>query len=562
MFSFRLSRAAKLAAVVGLLFSTAAFVSANPKIYPHRTKPELKSVPGQFLVQFNPSVLRALDAKALERVLGGQVVEQIRENLLLVQRDPNESNSKGLKALRSNDAISSADPNYIVSINRTPNDTEYGKLWGLSNQGAVDTSGVLGLKGVDIGAEKAWEKTTGSKDVIVAIIDTGVDFKIPDLADNAWINKAEAEGKTGVDDDANGYVDDIHGYNFVDNKGDSTDDNGHGSHCAGTIGAKGDDGKGIAGVNWNVSIMAVKFLDLHGGGTLANGIKAIDYARKNGAKILSNSWGGGAFVQGLLDAIQETQKAGELFVAAAGNDGTDNDAEPAYPASYKVDNIISVAALDHRGDLADFSNFGATSVNIAAPGVDVYSTTPKGFEFMSGTSMATPHVSGAAALLLADNPNLTYLELKQRLLAGARPLHALKGKMTSGGMLDISYALTGDVPPLDPNDAAAWSERSVQTVSSPHPYGDKLNQTYTITVPGAARVSAHFSKFETENNYDTVQFYNKAGELVGTMSDETHPDSYSPIVDGDTITLKATSDDSVNGYGFDVDSAAFEKAGP
>ena len=550
----------RLALIVSGFIVTSVFISGAVIAKQSNKKHEPEFVPGQYVVELK-SPLASFEASAVEHALGGSIISRVRDNMIVVQRDPLEDKSKALKSLRANSIITIADPNWILRASKTPNDSEYQKLWGLSNSGALDASGSRGLKGIDIGAEAAWEKTTGSKDVIVAIIDTGVDFKIPDLAPNAWTNQKEANGQAGVDDDGNGYIDDIHGYNFADDKGDSTDDNGHGSHCAGTIGARGNDGAGVAGVNWSVSMMAVKFLDAQGSGTLANAIKAIDYARKNGAQVLSNSWGGGTFTQTLFDSIALTQKAGELFIAAAGNDGTDSDKEPAYPASYKIDNIISVAALDKRGELADFSNYGATTVHLAAPGVQIYSTAPAptNFQFMSGTSMATPHVAGAAALLLADNPHLTYLDVKQRLMAGARPLHTLKGKTISGGLLDISYALSGATPPSDPNDPAMWADKAAQTISSPHPYGDKLNQTYTVIVPGALRVSVHFSKFETEANYDKVEFYNKTGELIGAMSG-THTGEFSPIADGDTIVMKATSDDSVNGYGFDVDSAVFEKS--
>jgi thermitase len=542
----------------GALVLSSALVSGI--VFAKQKKHEPDFIPGQYVVELRHP-LASFETNALERALGGRIIMQVRDNMVVVQRDSREAKSKALRALQGNAIIKIADPNWIMRTSKTPNDPEFGKLWGLSNDGGIDAHGGRGVKGVDIGAVKAWDKTTGSKSVVVGIIDTGVDFKIPDLADNAWTNEKEAHGLTGVDDDANGYVDDIHGYNFADEKGDSTDDQGHGSHCAGTIGARGDDGAGVAGVNWYVSIMAVKFLDSNGSGSLANAIRAIDYARKNGAQVLSNSWGGGTFAQTLFDAITETQKAGELFVAAAGNDGADSDANPAYPASYKIDNIISVAALDMRGELASFSNYGATTVHLAAPGVNVYSTAPAplNFQFMSGTSMATPHVAGAAALLLAAEPHLTYGELKQRLMSGARPLHTLKGKTISGGMLDVSYALSGDTPPKDPNDPAVWTGTSAQSVSSPHPYGDKLNQTVTVTVPGAKRFALHFSKFEMEANYDKIEFFNQAGELIGTMSG-THSGEYSPICEGESVTLKATSDDSVNGYGFDIDSAVYEKS--
>ncbi|RYZ68875.1 MAG: subtilase, partial [Proteobacteria bacterium] len=440
---------------------------------------------------------------------------------------------------------------------KAPNDVDYSKLWGMSNVGAM-VSTKRGLKGVDISAERAWERTTGSKNVIVAVIDTGIDFTIPDLAPNAWTNEKELRGVAGVDDDGNGYVDDIHGYDFVNNDGDPTDDQGHGSHCAGTIGARGDDGLGVAGVNWNVSLMAVKFLNANGGGSLANAIKAIDYASKNGAKILSNSWGGGPFVQTLIDAIERTNQADQLFVAAAGNDGRNNDESPSYPASYDVDNIISVAAVDARGDLAGFSNYGVKQVDLAAPGVGIYSTVPGGFDTMNGTSMATPHVSGVAALLLAENPNLTAAELKTKLLSSVRPLRTLQGQVATGGMLDAYLALSGDVAPQDPNDASTWMEKSEFTISTPHPYIDATEQVFTIQIPGAKRISAHFPKFETENGYDLVQFLNAAGENLGTWSGEKN-DRFSPIADGDTLVLKFQSDASVNAYGFDIDSVSIER---
>lgn len=549
--SFKARFALTIASV--LVLSSVAVIAQQKKKGP-------EYIPGQFVVELSHPVAN-FDAQAIERTLGGPIVDRVRDNMIVVQRNPLEAPTKALRALRENGVVTAVDLNWILHAVKTPNDALFGKLWGLSNSGGVDSNGVKGLKGIDIGAEKAWDKTTGSKDIVVAVIDTGIDFKIPDLAPNAWTNEKEANGVAGVDDDGNGYIDDIHGYNFADNTGDSTDDHGHGSHCAGTIGARGDDGAGVAGVNWNVSLMAVKFLDENGSGSLSNAIKAIDYARKNGARVLSNSWGGGAYMQTLFNAIADTEKADELFIAAAGNDGTDSDKEPAYPASYKIDNIISVAALDMRGQLADFSNYGATTVHLAAPGVGIYSTAPapQNFQFMSGTSMATPHVSGAAALLLAENPNQTYSEVKRRLLAGARPLHTLKGKTITGGLLDVSYALSGDTPPADPNDPGAWTETLPQQVSSAHPYGDKYSAQWTITVPGASKFAVHFSRFETEANYDKVQFFSVSGDLLATMSGSRTGD-FGPIIDGDSVVVKMTSDDSVNGYGFDIDSVSYVKS--
>lgn len=522
-----------------------------------KSKAAPESIKGQYVVQLvRPR--SHYDTRALERKLDARIIDQIRPDLILIQRDSNETQAATLRFLNDNPAVEIAEPNWIYRIVKTPNDPEYGKLWGLNNAGGLDKSGTRGLKGVDIGAEKAWDITTGSRDVVVAVIDTGVDFKIPDLTANAWVNQAEANGQPGVDDDKNGYVDDIHGYNFVRDNGDSTDDNSHGSHCSGTIGGQGDDGRGIVGVNWNVSIMAVKFLDAAGSGTLANAVKAIDYARKMGAHILSNSWGGGGVSAILQKAIEDTRDAGQLFVAAAGNDGADNDKFPAYPASYPTENIISVAALDNRGQLADFSNFGINSVHVAAPGVNVLSTVPGGTAIYDGTSMATPHVAGVAALLLADKPGQGYVDLKKRILESARPLKTLKGRIQTGGLVDAYYALTGLHVPDDPNDPSLWKDMETHQEGTPHPYPANHAQTITIQRPGVSRIAIRFSKFETETGYDRVQFFNSKGESLGIMSG-SRTGEYSPISDGDTIVLRFAADASVQGFGFDIDQVVYER---
>lgn len=555
-----------IAASVFVLTQSFSFHAHAAKESKPTTKPDPKapiyypSIPNQYVVRLThdvPFVRTSKEFVGMEERLGASIKEVIRPNLILVERRNKESRTSGLASIRGNREVVSADPNYIYQASKTPNDVDYSKLWGMSNAGEI-VSNKRGLKGVDISAERAWELTTGSRDVVVAIIDTGIDFKIPDLAPNAWTNEKELNGVAGVDDDGNGYVDDIHGYDFVNNDGDPTDDNGHGSHCAGTIGAKGDDGIGVAGVNWNVSLMAVKFLSATGSGSLANAIKAIDYARINGAQISSNSWGGGPFVKALFDAIELTNKADQLFIAAAGNDGRDIEENPAYPASYELPNIISVAALDARGDLADFSNYGLTRVDLAAPGVGIYSTVPGGFDTYNGTSMATPHVSGVAALVLSANPGMSALDLKSKILSSVRPLRTLKGKVATGGMLDAYLSLSGDPAPQDPNDASVWIEKSLFSIATPHPYIDGSEQIFTIQIPGAKRISAHFPRFETESGYDLVQFLNAAGENLGTWSGEKN-DSFSPIADGDTLVLKFKSDSSVNAYGFEIDSVSIER---
>lgn len=327
-----------------------------------------------------------------------------------------------------------------------PNDLD-SRLWGLSNTGQDG-----GTAGVDIGALQAWKTTTGSPNgPLIAVIDTGVKFDHPDLAANIWTNPGEIAGD-GIDNDGNGVIDDVHGFNAIDGSGNPMDDNGHGTHCAGTIAGVGNNGVGVVGVNWQAQIMPIKFLNANGGGTLADAVKAIAYANKMGARITSNSWGGGGFNQALHDAIASSNS---LNIFAAGNSSSNNDVRPAYPASYEIDNIVSVAAIDRNGNLADFSNYGATSVDLAAPGKDIYSTfiNEEGYRSLSGTSMATPHVAGVAGLIATAYPEASNDEIKARLIGGATVLEGLAGKTLSGGILNAPNSLENDaVPPAAPND--------------------------------------------------------------------------------------------------------------
>ncbi len=541
------------ALIAGLLAVAGASAEAKPGKGPKQND----SVPGQYVVQLERP-RASYDQRQLEQKLGGRIISEIKKDMVLLQRRAGENPqnvSRGLVALPE---VKIAEPNYILRIVRTANDADYVRLWGMNNTGAADSAGSKGIAGIDMNMEKAWDITTGSRNVIVAVIDTGVNHRHPDLVNNMWVNQAEAAGQPGVDDDGNGYVDDIHGYNFVANNGDPMDDNGHGSHCAGTIGGEGGNALGVTGVSWNVSIMAIKFLDAGGSGTLDNAIKAMEYAAKSKAVILSNSWGGNIQSALLEKAVQATRDAGQVFVAAAGNDSSDNDTGNSVPATYTFDNIISVAAINNRGEMAYFSNYGARTVHVAAPGVNIYSTSKgTGYETLSGTSMATPHVSGLAALLMAQSPSMTYKDVKDRIVASARPLAALRGRTISGGMADAYYALTGLTPPPDPNDPAAWTNQVAQAISSDHPYTNNFSTNFTVNVPGAKRLAIHFSKFETESGYDKLQFVNTKGETVGTMSGR-NTGRFGPIVEGETITLKFTTDSSVNGYGFDIDYVSVE----
>jgi subtilisin family serine protease len=279
------------------------------------------------------------------------------------------------------------------------------------------------------------------------VIDSGIDYPHPDLAANIWVNPGEAAGN-GLDD-GNGYVDDIHGYDFVSEDGDPLDDYYHGTHVAGTIAAEGDNGIGVTGVAWDARLMAVKVFESEGAGTEFDIIQGIEYAALAGAGITNNSYGYG-FSQGIYDAIQLAGANGQLFVAAAGNDASDNDANPTYPASFDLDNIVSVAATTAADALAPSSNYGAATVDLGAPGADIYSTLPDGgYGLLSGTSMAAPHVAGTAALLLAHNPDLSAPELKRLLLETTDPVADLAGHTVSGGRLNAANALDADRPPVE-----------------------------------------------------------------------------------------------------------------
>ena len=273
--------------------------------------------------------------------------------------------SDALAAYRAvNPFVLSVEPDRYLHAQVTPNDPGFSSLWGLNNTGQTG-----GTADADIDAPEAWDLTTGSSSVIVAVLDTGVDYNHPDLAANMWTNSAEAQGQPGIDDDGNGFIDDIHGYDFVNNDGDPMDDHYHGTHVAGTIAAVANNGIGIAGVSRNARIMALKFLDSSGNGTISNAIRALNYAVVMGATISNNSYGGSSSDDAdplFGEAIQNAATFGHIFVAGAGNSGTDNDVAGFYPANFDADNIVSVAATDDNDQVASFSNYGRTSVDGAA----------------------------------------------------------------------------------------------------------------------------------------------------------------------------------------------------
>ncbi|MDF3059312.1 MAG: hypothetical protein K0R17_3527 [Rariglobus sp.] len=347
--------------------------------------------------------------------------------------------------------VALAEPDFIVHVDTTPNDASFAQLYGLHNTGQTG-----GTADADIDAPEAWDITTGSRNVRVGVIDTGIDYTHPDLAANMWTNPGEIAGN-GIDDDNNGYIDDLHGWDFVNNDANPMDDHYHGTHVAGTIGAVGNNATGVAGVSWQVSLVALKFLSASGSGTTSDAVEAVAYATLLDVDFTSNSWGGGPYSQALYDAIAEAGVAGHLFIAAAGNSSQNADVSVHYPGGYNLNNIVCVAATDHNDQLASFSNYGITSVDLAAPGVNTVSTSP-GFSYrtLSGTSMATPHVAGAAALLLSVQPGLASPELKAALLNSVDRVPSLSGRVLTEGRLNVASALAA-LSGLGVSPATGWS---------------------------------------------------------------------------------------------------------
>jgi subtilisin family serine protease len=389
---------------------------------------------------------------------------------------------EALGLFEENPDVQYAEPNYIVRVAQSqiiPNDQNFSKQWYLHNVGqalTVPGEGTFtGVRGADISAPEAWNIGTGDGSIVVAVVDTGVDYTHPDLAANIWHNSGETDCTDGLDDDGNGYIDDCEGWDFANNDNDPTDDFadthgdvGHGTRVAGIIGAEGNNFIGVCGINWNIRMMPLKFMDSAGSGTVALEVEAIDYAVRMGAKIINASYGLSAASDTERLAIQAARDAGVLFVAAAGNNSLNNDEAPFYPASYALDNIVSVAASDYNDGLAHFSNYGPASVDLAAPGVYIYSTTPgPGYGFLSGTSFSTPMVSGAAALLMAGDPSLGYSLTRQLILSTVDVKASMSAKLAAGGRLNLFNALSADpngFAPIRPSALTA-SAISVSEIS-------------------------------------------------------------------------------------------------
>jgi len=388
-------------------------------------------VPGELIVWFASQA--EVSTQEMEQIyttahaqIGAEPVKTLsalgHTNIQLVQIPAETSVQQAAQDYLSIGGVKYAEPNYILETQKTPNDPYYGFLWGM------DT----------IMAPSAWEYTTGSKAVIVAVVDSGVDYTHEDLKANIWTNPGEVPNN-GIDDDRNGYIDDYYGWNFAYNNADPMDIYGHGTHVAGTIGAVGNNGAGITGVNWNLSIMAVKGLDNSGSGTMFGLISSIIYASNMGADVINNSWGSGNTPSALLE--ETVRQSPAVVVFAAGNENRNLDASP-NTQTISGPNVILVAAAGENGDPASFTNYGKKSVQVAAPGVSIYSTTPNNnYEFRKGTSMATPHVSGLAALLKAADPSLSAAEIKNIIMETVTPGAQWSERVAAGGIINAASAI-------------------------------------------------------------------------------------------------------------------------
>ena len=510
----------------------------------------LDYVPGEILVKWAPGLVASGAAMARDQVAGLTLREFSQIGWEHLQIDPTMDVQAAIQKILQQPGVLVAEPNYIVFLSATfPNDTSFGLQWALQNTGQT-VDGTAGTAGADISMTTAWDLRTTSPNIVVAVIDSGITLNHTDLNSNLWVNPGEIPGN-GIDDEGNGRVDDVNGWDFVNNDNDPSDDNNHGTHVSGIIGAKGNDGYGIAGVTWTVQLLALKSFNSAGTGTTANIVSAIEYATAKGAHIINASFTSAAYSQAQKDAIDAFPG---IFVAAAGNDGTNNDLTPKYPACYTSSNIIAVAATDQNDALWSFSNFGTTCVDLAAPGVNIYSDISAGsLAYKDGTSMAAPHVSGVAALAKAQEPNRTTAEIRSAILSNVDAKASLSGKVATGGRLNAHAALAA-IAPFAPTGLAGTAAGATQidltwTDNSAGETGDEVQRkTGSGDFATLATVAANSTSYsDTTATEATTSTYRVRAINSGANSDFTSEVSVTtPPAAPSGLTATAASTSGIN----------------
>lgn len=572
-------------------FAGDPFLSAacanSPAVSPDTKQPLYRQ--GELLVKFRAEAGQA--AADQHSAVGAAVMRRFAAGRIdLVRLAEGMSVERALELYRSNPLVERAEPNYLVYRAQVPNDPSFTLQWALHNTGQL-VQGSSGTSGADIHAPSAWDRHTGNGSIIVATLDTGVDYEHPDLAANIWMNAADPQD--GQDNDGNGYVDDVRGWNFVAKTNSPMDDDtafSHGTHVAGIIGAVGNNATGVSGVNWSVRIMPLKVLNSDGVGALTDIIAAIDYAIAKGARVINASY---TYPQGCMalpsgpsmferEAIERARDAGILFAAAAGNYSCDNDIYPFYPASHPVANILSVAATDSGDRLVDFSNTGEHSVYLGAPGASILSTIRRAggeYGYLSGTSMSAPMVAGAAALLASYRPSLQGQAIREILLKAVAPLPALAGQVMSGGRLDLAAAMDKDLAleaPFQPAFLTAVRRSAVQIdlnwvdnstiedrfelerkVGSSGQYGSVAGslpantETYSDTGVNAAEGIAYYYRVRAGNGNGTSKYSNEAAVLTPPNA----PSNLTAATEAGKVSLSWTDNSAVED-GFQIERQA------